>query len=336
MAFEEVIASFICRNILINRFKFAVLGSSLMAGFRGGRRPETGGGQGVIGRNARLRLLRLILVLGAIGGLAASGTALATDITACGTVIKKPGFYAVTQDLTASQGDCIDVSAARTIVFLGGHQIKGAGSGVGVKLLAPAKFSFIEGGNSTISGFGIGIEDDASNARGDNFNANANTTGGVLVNGAQSSTFSNFQASSNGSFGVHFVLGANSVAESTQASSNGGYGIWLDGAKGVRIDNFDTEQNTLAGVYIGCASNGPGGSCPAHSRIASANQIYDGFADGNGPYGIAIDASASANIVTSVESMNNKTADMIDLSKCGNDSWFGNAFANANPSNCIN
>ncbi|HXN86678.1 MAG TPA: right-handed parallel beta-helix repeat-containing protein [Candidatus Binataceae bacterium] len=280
--------------------------------------------------------VRLMLAIGALAGLFSAGTARATDITACGTTIKKPGFYAVTQDLTASQGDCIDVSAGHTIVFLGGHQITGSGSGVGIRLLTPAKFSFIEGGNSTISGFAIGIEDDASNARGDNFNANSNATGGVLVNGAQSSTFSNFQASSNGSFGVHFVLGTGSVAESAQASANGGYGIWLDGAKGVRIDNFDTEKNALAGVYIGCASNGPGGSCSARNHIGSANQVYDGFADGNGPYGIAIDATASANIVTSVESMNNKTADMIDLSKCGSDSWFGNAFASATPSNCIN
>jgi len=72
------------------------------------------------------------------------------------------------------------------------------------------------------------------------------------------------------------------------------------------------------------------------THIASSNQVYDRFADGNGPYGVAIDANASANIVTSVEAMNNKAADLLDLSKCGSRSWFGNAFASASPSGCIN
>ena len=108
------------------------------------------------------------------------------------------------------------------------------------------------------------------------------------------------------------------------------------GNRVICIDNFDTEQNAMAGVYIGCATNGPGSSCSGGNRLGSANQIYDGFADGNGPYGIAIDANASANLVTSVEAMNNHTADLLDLSKCGSSSWFGNAYANATPSACIN
>lgn len=306
--------------------------------FRGGfwgKKPETGGERGTRGA-ARIRRLRLLLGLSAIAGFVGAGSAMAADISACGTTLSKPGFYQVTRDLTASGGDCIDVNAARTIVFLGGHHLTGNGSGIGVKFSSRAKGSFLEGGNATISGFAVGVEDGASNVRGDNFNAMGNTTGGVLVSGAQGSTFSNFQASSNGSYGVHFLMGANSVAEGAQASSNGSYGIWLDGAKGVRIDNFDTEQNAMAGVYVGCATNGPGTSCSGGNHLGSANQVYDGFADGNGPYGVAIDANATANLVTSVEAMNNKSSDMLDLSKCGNSSWFGNAFANATPSGCIN
>ncbi|HLI81727.1 MAG TPA: right-handed parallel beta-helix repeat-containing protein [Candidatus Binataceae bacterium] len=268
--------------------------------------------------------------------VAGAGAAMAADINTCGTTISKPGFYQVTQDLTASSGDCIDVNAAKAIIFLNGHQLSGNGSGVGIRFSPRAARSFLEGGNATISGFAVGVEDDASYVHGDNFNVNGNVTGGLLVNSAQSSTFSNFQASSNGSYGAHFIMGSGSVAESAQASSNGNYGIWLDGARSVRIDNFDTEQNASAGVYLGCGSNGPGGSCSGAKRVNSANEIYDGFADGNGPYGIAIDANASANIVTSVESMNNKSADMLDLGKCGSSSWFGNAFASANPSGCIN
>ena len=106
---------------------------------------------------------------------------MAADISACGTTISKPGFYQVTQDLTASGGDCINVNAARTIVFLNGHNLTGAGSGIGVRFSSRAKSSFLEGGNATISGFAIGVEDDASYVHGDNFNANGNTTGGLLV-----------------------------------------------------------------------------------------------------------------------------------------------------------
>ena len=306
--------------------------------FRGGiwgEKPETGGGPDSRGA-ARIRRLRLLLGLGAIAAIVSAGPAMAADISACGTTISKPGYYVVTEDLTASGGDCLDVNAPRTTIFLNGHKITGNGAGVGVKFSARATHSFLEGGNATISGFSVGLLDDASYLHSDNVNANGNTGGGVLVNGAQYSTFSNFQASTNGSYGVHFIMASNCVAESAQASSNGGYGIWLDGAKGVRIDNFDTEQNALAGVYIGCATNGAGGSCTGGNHLGSANQVYDGFADGNGPYGIAIDANASANLVTSIEAMNNKTADLLDLSKCGGSSWFGNAFASATPSNCIN
>jgi len=306
--------------------------------FRGGiwgQMPEPGDGRGTRGA-ARIRRLRLLLGLGAIAAVFSTTHAMAADLSACGVVINKAGFYRVTQDLSASSGDCLDVNAAKTVIFLDGHSLTGSGAGVGIKFSARAKNSFLEGANATISGFAIGVQDYASYLRADNFNANSNRTGGVLVSGAEYSNLSNFQASSNGSYGVRFLTGSNNVAESAQASSNGGYGIWLDGASGVRIDNFDTEHNTFAGVYIGCASNGPGTSCADGKHLASSNEIYDGFADGNGPYGIAIDATASANIVTSVEAMNNGTADLLDLNKCGSSSWFGNQFASASPSGCIN
>ena len=300
-----------------------------------GKRPETGGARGSRGA-ARFRRLRLILEVSAIAVLASGAAARATDISTCGTIISKPGFYQVTQNLSASSGDCIDVNAPHAIIFLNGHQISGGGSGVGLKFSARANHSFVEGGNANISGFAIGVENDAPFVHGDNFNANGNATGGLLVSGAQNSTFSNFQASSNGSYGVRFLATSSAVAESAQASGNGNYGIWLDGASGVRIDNFDTEQNASAGVYVGCSSSGPGSACSGAKHNNIANQIYDGFADGNGPYGVAIDANAAGNIVTAVESMNNRSADMIDFGKCGTSSWFGNAFASATPNGCIN
>jgi hypothetical protein len=57
---------------------------------------------------------------------------------------------------------------------------------------------------------------------------------------------------------------------------------------------------------------------------------------GNGPYGIAIGASATGNLVTSVEAMNKQSADLIDLSQCGSSAWFGNQFANATPAASTN
>ena len=71
----------------------------------------------------------------------------------------------MTQDLTAAGGDCIDVSAKRTVLFLNGHKLSGNGSGVGVRFSARAKTSFLEGGNATISGFSIGVEDDTASIR---------------------------------------------------------------------------------------------------------------------------------------------------------------------------
>lgn len=278
----------------------------------------------------------IMIIASAIAGAFLAGPVLAADITACGTTINTAGFYRVAQNLTASKGDCIDVNAPHTIVFLNGKKISGTGSGVGIKVSSRATHSFVEGANATVTGFAVGIEDDASYFRADNFNANSNSSGGVLLNHAQSSTLSNFQTSNNGSYGVHFLESSNSVAESAQATSNGAYGIWLDGAKGARVDNFDAEQNLTAGIYIGCSSKGPGSACAGGTHISSSNQVYDGFANGNGPYGVAIDTNSTANLVTSVEAMNNKTTDMLDLSHCASGSWFGNAFSNATPSNCIN
>jgi hypothetical protein len=298
--------------------------------------PESGGERGEMRGDARVRRLRLMLAGLALSFFAAA-PAMAADISACGVTISTPGFYKVTQDLNAASGDCIDVNAPRTVVFLNGKNLSGSGSGIGVRVLARASRSFVEGGNATISGFAVGLEDDASYLRADNFNANGNTSGGVLLNGAQNSTVSNFVASNNGSYGAHFIRSNNSVAESAMVTANGAYGFWLDGAKAVRVDNFDAEQNLIAGLYIGCAQNGPGSGCGRGGQAGSANVIYNGFADGNGPYGIAIDSGAAGNMVTSVESMNNKTADMLDAAaNCGSDAWFGNAFASASPNACIN
>ena len=266
----------------------------------------------------------------------ASKPARAADINSCGATISKSGFYQVTQNLTASSGDCLDVNAAGAIIYLNGHNLTGNGSGVGVSFSARAKNSFLEGANATISGFAIGVADYASALHADNFNADHNSTGGILVSNAQASYFSNFQASNNGSYGIEFLGGSDDVAESAQASANGGYGIWLNGVVGTRIDNFDTEQNTLAGVYLGCASNGPGTACSGGKHNATSNQVYDGFADGNGPYGVAIDSTSHGNLVTSVEAMSNSSDDLLDLGKCGASTWFGNQFTSASPSGCIN
>ena len=183
-----------------------------------GKKPESGSERGKRGA-ARIRRLRLELLLGVAAVVMGAGLAFAADISVCGTTITKSGFYRVSQDLIATRGDCIDVNAARTIVFLNGHQLSGAGAGVGVKFSSRAAHSFLEGGNANISGFAIGVEDDAGYVRGDNFNANGNGIGGVLIDRAQSSTFSNFQASNNGSYGVRFMAGDGNVAESAQATA---------------------------------------------------------------------------------------------------------------------
>src|SRR6202035_1841922 len=91
-----------------------------------GTKPETGSGRDKRGA-ARIRRLRLLLGLGAIAGFFSAGPAMAADLSACRTTISKPGFYRVTQDLTASGGDCLDVNAPRTIIFLNGHHITGNG-----------------------------------------------------------------------------------------------------------------------------------------------------------------------------------------------------------------
>jgi parallel beta-helix repeat protein len=104
-----------------------------------------------------------LLAAGAIGLIAlapqaarAGGQSCDNEIDACGCTITTPGIYAVTQSLNSTQGltlrnDCIDITAAHTILRLQGNSITGPGTGVGtgIWIESSATSSIIEGaGNS--------------------------------------------------------------------------------------------------------------------------------------------------------------------------------------------
>ena len=59
------------------------------------------------------------------------------------------------------------------------------------------------------------------------------------------------------------------------ADDNTVYGVWIRGGKGNQVNDFDIEDNTGTGVYIGCHDNDTRGTKCAGVKSSSENRIYD-------------------------------------------------------------
>jgi hypothetical protein len=255
---------------------------------------------------------------------AAAKVSCGSSISQCGCTITKPGVFTVTAKLSSGQGttgngDCIDIKAPNAKLFLQGFALTGVGTGAGIRLLSSANGAFVEGtragagtGQSTISGWDIGIEDDASNTIVEDFESNSNATAGVLLNKAHNSNINDFGA-----------------------SSNGVYGAWLKASSGNQINCSDTDSNTKIGLYVGCSSDGSLGSTCHGVGPSKGNRLYDHSSSDNGSVGIAIDVGDTGNFVTDTQAHGNTSEDLSDQNtNCDRNLWILNNFTNAN-AGCI-
>jgi Periplasmic copper-binding protein (NosD) len=119
-----------------------------------------------------------------------------------------------------------------------------------------------------------------------------------------------------------------------------GYGVWVVNSSYNRFDEFGAS-GYLAGVFVGCSSTGPGGSCGYAQRGSgsSHNTFVQGLSSAtNGP-GIAIDFGNTSNRVVQINTTNEFTSALGTLfdgnPKCDSDIWSLNTFASANQA-CIN
>jgi Right handed beta helix region len=255
-------------------------------------------------------------------------------LTSCSTKITKTGLYEVNPPgLSSTGGDCLTISASNVILYLNGFPISGAGNGVGVHILSSASNAFVEGHNAVISGFAEGVEIDGSKDLAENFIAESNSDAGVLLNNAKQAKLSNFSADSNGADGVRLYKGSyNTVAGSISASYNARYGIWLYGTSHDSVGGFEVQDNTIAGVYVGCSSTGPsanGSECSPKKMLSKYNSLFSGTLAASGPglqpYGVVIDLGDDFNRVTNMNGSPFETGgDLVDENaNCANNDWFG-------------
>ena len=182
------------------------------------------------------------------------------------------------------------------------------------------------GAFASIGSFAVGIQDDASGAIIAHTNVGYNSNAGVLLNRVNGSQISDFSAESN-VYGVELFGSTLCSIQRVNADSNGTYGIWLLSSSRNVINFFEAQDNTVAGVYLGCqASSGPvGGRCGASNN----NRIYDGpqvgVASASQEYGVALDKGDIGNVISGINGNGDSTEDLDDQNAgCASNVWFNN------------
>jgi hypothetical protein len=258
----------------------------------------------------------------------------ATSIKKCST-IKKPGFYSLNKDLSTNGGDCLIVKARNVTLSLGGHNITGAGSDIGLHVMSTATNFRCDGGNFT--NFAIGVEDDADGATIENTDSEANTDTGVLVNGATQVTVGSASAKHNGKYGYHLLSASYTMVHNYEADSNGTYGVFVQASDHTLLENFragDYGADGIAGVYIGCSEGGPGGICA--TGPSNFNVVSHGSQQTN-QYGLVVDAGSGNNVLADTLEAGNINFDVFDgNANCGTNLWFFDAFRTSNNPACMN
>src|SRR5260370_6640143 len=140
---------------------------------------------------------------------AGCGTLCPATITACGCTITKTGTYVVTMALDAGQGltgfsDCIDIKAKNVVLNVGDNNITGPGigssTGAGIHVLRSASGAFIEGDDTVVTAWNIGMEIDASNVITDWVQTQFNGQAGTFLNNTKNVNVNDFTTSHNSTY----------------------------------------------------------------------------------------------------------------------------------------
>lgn len=271
-----------------------------------------------------------------------------SSITSCDSITKSGAYQLDAPVSVATSGNCIVIAAPNVTLNLNQHGITGAGGGIGIHAMRTAANVFIEGGGAAISNFVYGIEIDSANAVAENFMVSGNGEAGVYLNGARQAKISNFTANGNFHDGVRLFKASMNVVQGFYAENNSRYGVWLEASSRNTIGGgFDVQDNAIAGIYLGCWSDGPQGqACKPRVAPSSYNSIFDGGAyatsGGEQRYGIAVDLADNFNKVANVTSLYNTSADVpyydiIDENPdCGNNLWISIIYGTPHPApDCI-
>lgn len=273
-----------------------------------------------------------------------------TSVSACGTLSGNNTIYELTQNIiTASTSNCIVLSGSNDTLNLAGYNITGPGTatstGAGIRVTGST--NVIEGFNSTISGFAVGVMDRAENTVGDMINMwydgiGLEVTDGGTFGSGTTQIWTNFSAEYNTAQGVYFNACADECTISDfVASNNGGDGVLITGSATARASVFTASYNGGAGVHVGCTSG-----CGTNSSIevgdAPTGYVTPGAITGNAHDGVFLDKSESAAIdqVFLVKATGNGVTSGYDLhdasTTCGSNHWVSNNFGTANANGTSN
>ena len=262
-------------------------------------------------------LLLLATVLQTQGNASAVEMAKVTpcsvSVKSCGCTIVAPGFYDVSGTLLDiilnPDTSCIAVKSPNVFLSLEGVTISGAGAGLGIHLLSTAKNSFVQGAPgssiSMISGWTVGIQDEATDSVIENVATVQNSSAGIVVQKAE------------------FVR-LNEITSTGNTS-----GIWLDSSSfGQVSDSPSISNNTGSGILVGCGAN-------CSSPASNSNRIFDNQLSGN-HNGIVIADGSRENFVTNNSVSTSKQDDLEDLNNdCATNLWFDDTFTTAEPETCV-
>ena len=136
---------------------------------------------------------------------------------------------------------------------------------------------------------------------------------------------------SNGNVVGVFLNGATGAnINDFNAEDNSVYGVWIRGGKGNQVNCASTDNNTGTGIYIGCHDDDTRGTKCAGVKPSSGNQIYDFNSDDNGDAGVVIDVGNEGNALSDLGITGNLGGvDSIDENpSCGTDQWINSGTDN--------
>jgi hypothetical protein len=245
----------------------------------------------------------------AVSAPAAAVTPCGNTISACGCTITSSGTFTVSTNLNSGQGltansDCIDIKAKNVVLTVGNHSITGPGTGnstgAGIRVLKSASGTFIEGDDTHITAWNIGMEIDASNVITDWVQTQNNGQAGTFLNNTKNVNVNDFNTQNNST-----------------------YGVWIREGSNNQINCSNTNFNGKIGLYVGCHTDGTHGTTCKGFGPSKNNRLFDHSTDNNGDAGIVIDLGNTGNVVGDFTSNSNGgSLDSIDENPgCDSDVW---------------
>jgi hypothetical protein len=271
-------------------------------------------------------------------------------IISCGCIITDGGSHTIGADLNGLQGvtgkgDCIDIAhSGAKLDGTGDFTIVGGASGAGIRILAGATHVTVQN-ISEVTGWDVGIEDDAnfaninafdSNDNGkanvflksesksvvDDFDADEATGSCILLENVHANAFGDFDASGCTVDGITLTGSAGNSFTDFSADGNAGNGVtFTNSGKNSLVTSWAADGNGADGVFID-ASNG--------------DKVADGRTDENAVNGVEVKKGAKRNSINFSSAFGNGGTDMLDGNpNCDKDVWSNDCFNNSSPSSCV-